>query len=240
MAGTLYVGSSGFAYPGWSPAFYPRGTRSGEMLGFYAQRLNAVELNNTYYQQPSPERIASWLASTPGDFRFSVKAQRGGSGWAFTRDPRSTLAWLTRPFRDFGTRLGAVLFRVVVAREPADGRLDRLLDAWPAELPLALEFQHSSWHVDDVFETLRARNAALCVTDLPAGDEPTLRATCPFVYLRLRRDDYAPADLTKWAERLRPFLDDGRDAYVFFKHDEHGRAPELAAALRDAIGKTST
>ena len=111
MAGRLLVGTSGFAYPAWSPRFYPAGVRGGELLRYYATRLDAVELNNTFYRQPRPEQVATWLAATPDDFRFVVKAQRSGSG-RFFGDQTDGLDWLTDPYRAFGERLGAVLFRL--------------------------------------------------------------------------------------------------------------------------------
>ena len=57
---------------------------------------------------------------------------------------------------------------------------------------------------------------------------PTIRRTGPFLYLRLRRHDYTTADLAAWAARLEPFVADGLDAFVFFRHDETGRGAELA------------
>jgi uncharacterized protein YecE (DUF72 family) len=99
-----------------------------------------------------------------------------------------------------------------------------------------MEFQHESWQVDEVFELLRAAGAALVTTELPEDETPpTIRLTGPFLYLRLRRHDYEPAEVTAWAQRLQPFIAAGHDAYVFFRHDEHGRATELAAELTRAV-----
>ena len=110
--GHAYVGTSGFAYPDWAPLFYKSGTRGDQLLREYAARLPAVELNNTFYQQPRPEKVAAWLAATPDDFRFVVKAQRGGSMRAFGSAAEQTVGWLTGPYRAFGDRLGSVLYRV--------------------------------------------------------------------------------------------------------------------------------
>jgi uncharacterized protein YecE (DUF72 family) len=239
MPGTLYAGTSGFAYPGWSPAFYPAGTRGDAMLRYYAERFGACELNNTYYQQPTEKRIAAWIAATPQTFRFAVKAHRAGSVWAFGDDPTRTLDWMARPFRLFGERLGAVLFRVTVARQPGDPRLERFLAAWPQELSLAVEFQHRSWLVDETLDALRAAGAALCITDLPDEAAPAVHLTGPFLYLRLRRDGYSGTELAAWADRIAPFLDDGRDVFAFFKHDQTGRAPDLATALRSLVPSPS-
>jgi uncharacterized protein YecE (DUF72 family) len=240
VAGRLRTGTSGFAYPGWSPRFYPAGLRGGGLLRFYGERLSTVELNNTFYRQPSPTAVDAWLAATPPDFRFAVKAQRGGSFRALQVDPAASVPWLTGPLRRFGERLGTVLFRVPDGIRRDDDRLAALLAAWPPDLPLAMEFQEESWHVDETFAALRAAGAALVTTDLPDDPEPpTIRRTGSFLYLRLRRADYAEAELQTWLDRLEPFLRDGVDAYVYFRHDDSGRGPELALQLA-ALARRST
>jgi uncharacterized protein YecE (DUF72 family) len=238
--GRLLVGTSGFAYPGWSPRFYPAGLKGDGLLRYYAERFASCELNNTWYQQPSEAKVDSWLAATPAGFRFSVKAQRGGSSRAMQQDPVASIAWLTGPLRRFGERLGTVLFRVPDPMAIDAGRLAAILDTWPRDVPLTMEFQHPSWHVDEVFVALRAAGATLCVTELPEDETPpTIRRTGRFLYLRLRRHDYSAGEIDAWAARLEPFLDDGLDAYVFFRHDEHGRAPELATELAASVARRS-
>ncbi|MEX2547225.1 MAG: DUF72 domain-containing protein [Chloroflexota bacterium] len=229
--GRLLVGTSGFAYPDWAPLFYPAGTRADSLLRHYAERLPAVELNNTFYQQPRPEAVAAWLAATPPDFRFAVKAQRGGSMRALGSAARETVAWLTQPYLAFGDRLGCVLYRVPDRIQRDDERLTGLLDAWPAAMPLTAEFQDASWHTDEVYDLLRAHGAALCATDLDDADQPDLRLTGGHMYLRLRRTSYSDAELSTWAERLDAFLADGIDCYVFFRHDESGESALRASAL---------
>lgn len=236
MPGRLRVGTSGFAYPSWVPRFYPEGLPSARLLRHYATRLSAVELNNTFYRSPTPAAVATWLEATPADFRFAIKAQRGGSYRALQVDPTASVPWLTGPYRAFEERLGTVLFRVPDGVSRNDDRLTALLDAWPRELPLTMEFQDASWHVDETFEALERIGAALCATELPEDPEPpTIRRTGRFLYLRLRRHDYSEAELAAWAARLEPFLTAGDDAYVFFRHDEVGRGPELAIGLDAAV-----
>ena len=236
VPGHFRAGTSGFAYPRWIPRFDPAGTRSDVMLRRYGERLGAVELNNTFYQQPSPAKVAAWLTATPAGFRFSVKAQRGGSSRAMNGSPEAGLPWLTGPYRAFGTRLGTVLFRVPAGVSRDDGRLAALLEAWPVDLPLTMEFQDPSWHVDETLEAMARAGAVLCTTELPEDPgPPTLRRTGPFLYLRLRRHDYARDELEAWAARLEPFLAAGDDVYVFFRHDESGRGPELAIELTEMV-----
>jgi uncharacterized protein YecE (DUF72 family) len=190
-----------------------------------------------------------------------VKAQRGSAVRALWGAPEESVRWLTEPLPEFGERLGAVLFRVPaeirrdgpwVDGDPAvaDARLGALLAAWPRNIPLVVELQDRSWHVDETFTALRAAGATLCTTELPPeGDEgasadegaartggqrepPTIRRTGPFLYLRLRLHDYDAAALDAWAARIEPFLAAGDDVYVFFRHDPVGRAAELALELQ--------
>ena len=149
------------------------------------------------------------------------------------------MPWLTDPLRRFGERLGTVLFRVPDGVARSDERLAALLAAWPRQHPLTMEFQDPSWHVDEVFSALTVAGAAICSTELPDAEPPTLRRSGPHLYLRLRRHDYSPGELTTWADRLEPFLADGIDAFVFFRHDEVGRGAELALEFAEIAGSTS-
>jgi uncharacterized protein YecE (DUF72 family) len=231
--GRLLVGTSGFAYPDWSPRFYPPGLKGDALLRHYATRLPAVELNNTFYRSPSAASVGTWLDTTPEDFRFSVKAQRGGSWRAFGGVPDPGLPWLTDPLRGFGDRLGTVLFRIPDTIKRDDDRLGALLAAWPRDLPLTVEFRDPSWAVDEVTALLRDAGAVICATDAPEdASPPMLRRTGPFLYLRLRRHDYTPGEVAAWHDRLEPFLAVGDDVFVFFRHDETGRGAELALELR--------
>jgi uncharacterized protein YecE (DUF72 family) len=183
VTGRLLVGTSGFSYPDWIPRFYPTGTRASGLLAAYAARLPAVELNATFRRRPTASAIRGWVAATPPEFRFAVKAQRSSAIRGLFGSPEESVAWLTEPLGEFGQRLGAVLYRVPaeIRRDGpwvegdvalADARLAALLAAWPRAIPLVMEFQDPSWHVDETFLALREAGAVLCITELPPdGDE---------------------------------------------------------------------
>ena len=154
---------------------------------------------------------------------------RGGAG--------GSVPWLTEDLPGFGERLGAVLFRVPGEIGRDDAALDVLLAAWPPAMPLVVELQDPGWHVDETFERLRAAGAALCATDLDGEDEPALRRTGGFLYLRLRRTSYDETGLDTWARRLAPFVADGMDAFVVLRHDEDGRNALLAASFPTRVGR---
>ncbi len=147
------------------------------------------------------------------------------------------MPWLTGPLRRFGERLGTVLFRVPEEIRRDDGRLAALVERWPREIPLAFEFQHASWHVDETFAVLASIGAVLCATDLDElAEPPTVRRTGSFLYLRLRRTTYDEAALAGWAARIEPFLAAGDDAFVFFRHDADGTSALRALRLAEMLG----
>lgn len=194
-----------------------------------------MELNATFYRRPSEASVAAWVAATPPDFRFAVKAQRGAVPRAFAQGPEPGFPFLTDPYRGFGERLGAVLLRIPDVIQRDDERLREVLRAWPADLPLAVELVDPSWDVDETYDSLTTTGASLVATDRDDAEAPTLRRLGGPLYLRLRRADYDDDALGRWADRLEPFLSAGHDAFVFFAHDPVGRGAELALAFSRAL-----
>jgi uncharacterized protein YecE (DUF72 family) len=242
-SGRLYAGTSGFAYPAWAPRFYAPGRRGRRLLPEYAARLSAVELHNTFYRRPDAGTVEHWLAETPPGFRFCPKAQRGAAMRAWSGDETvaiEALAWLAASMTVFGARLGALLLSAPSRWGRDDAALARVLEARPAGLPMALELPHPSWAADEVHALLASHGVPLVAADVDGADEPDLRRIGPFLYLRLRRMSYGAADIARWAERLRPFLADGLDAYVFFRHDADGESALHARALLTAARDLGT
>jgi uncharacterized protein YecE (DUF72 family) len=234
VAGRLFAGTSGFAYPDWSPRFYAPGRAGRRLLPEYAARLPAVELHNTFYRRPDAATVERWLREAPPGFRFCPKAQRGAvfRAWSAEVDVAAeALRWLGTSFAGFGEQLGSVLLSAPGRMERDDTALARLLDARPRDLPLALELPHPTWAADDVHALLAVHGVPLVAADYDGADEPDLRRIGPYLYLRLRRTTYTEADLFRWADRLAPFIDDGLDAYVFLRHDEDGQSALDAEAL---------
>jgi uncharacterized protein YecE (DUF72 family) len=111
-------------------------------------------------------------------------------------------------------------------------RLAAVLAMTPPGRRVAVEFRHESWFDDETYAALRAAGAALCVADAEDFSVPFV-ATAPWGYLRLRRKDYDDAALAAWAEKIRTAA--WTDALVYFKHEDEGRAPALAAKLEQAL-----
>jgi uncharacterized protein YecE (DUF72 family) len=224
------VGTSGYNYTEWRGSFYPAKFATAKMLPYYAERFGTVEINYTFYRMPSEQSIAAWNQETPAGFCFALKAPKRVTHDARLRNVEESVAHFLRTARGLGEKLGPILFQLPPNFRKDVDRLNGLLDRLPADLRYAFEFRHPSWFDDEVYERLRAANAALCVADTGEG-EPTIAATADFGYLRLRDEGYTPADLERWHATLSRLEAGWRDTFVYFKHEESGIGPALARQL---------
>lgn len=224
--GTLYAGTSGFSYPAWKGRFYPATLPAGRMLAWYAERLNGVELNGSFYRTPPESTLASWAAKTPVGFRLCFKGHRGLTYSADAFDKRGLAEDLARRLRGVGGRLGPVLVQLPPTRARDDAMLDAVLGA--LGLAAAVEFRHGSWLCDDVYSLLRRHGATLVVSDDERWPCAPRVPTGPFAYRRLRRPSYTPEEMARLRDELRAEASE-RDVHVYIRHEPD--APELASFL---------
>jgi uncharacterized protein YecE (DUF72 family) len=228
------VGTSGFSYDEWAGSFYPEGLKPAQRLRYYASRLGAVEINNTFYRMPRAELLARWSAEVPDDFVFVLKApQRITHVKRLQASAAEDVGYLLEQARGLGPKLGPVLFQTPPQFREDLPRLREFLGALPAGVRAAFEFRHESWEHDEVRAALADRGAALCAADTDEKEAPELRATARFGYLRLRRADYDPAALRRWALAVK--AQPWEEAFVFFKHEDEARGPALAEAFSAAL-----
>jgi uncharacterized protein YecE (DUF72 family) len=235
VSAQLLVGTSGFAYSSWRGTFYPRGLKSAEMLGYYAQRLPTVEVNTTFYRTQPPDVVAGWVAAVPPDFRFAVKAHRRITHNRRMPNLEEAIRILALEADGFGDRLGPVLFQLPPTAAFDEGRIERIAALLPRHWRVAYQFRHRSWHTPQVADLLERMGAALVHGDGEAEPGPLGRGA--FLYLRLRREAYSAQRLSAWRRRIASYLDGGRDVFVYFKHETLGPlyAERLTRALRTSF-----
>ncbi len=226
---TLYAGTSGFSYPAWRGVFYPAQLSGSRMFAYYAERLNGVELNGSFYRTPSAAALAKWRSEAPQGFRFCFKAHRGLTYSADAFDKVGLAESVGAQLGSLGPALGPVLLQWPPVRKRDPGLLDAVLAA--LSLPAAAEFRDPSWFDAEVYAVLRRRSCALVVTDEEKWPQAPSVETAPFAYYRLRRD-YGHGELDPWISRLRGEARD-RDVHVYFKHEPEapGRALRVLGAV---------
>jgi len=222
-----YVGTSGFSYKEWRGSFYPDKLPEKEMLAYYAQRLTAVEINNTFYRLPRASVLQSWAEQVPAEFRFVIKASRKITHFNRLNNVSDETEYLLSTTRTLGTQLGALLFQLPENFKQDLWRLEGLLKLLPAGTRAAFEFRHGSWFEQKVFDALSEHGCALCLADTDDQPLAAVTRTAPWGYVRLRRASYSDADLAAWLQRVE--AQDWQEAFVFFKHEDAGSGPELAA-----------
>jgi uncharacterized protein YecE (DUF72 family) len=227
------IGTSGYSYKEWKGPFYPKNLAATKMLGFYGERFPTVEINNTFYQMPKSAALEGQARQVPPAFTFAFKAPGRITHQKRLKDVEDPVRFFWDTVTTLGPRLGPVLFGLPPNMKKDVTRLATVLALTPPGLRVAVEFRHESWFDDETYSCLRSAGAALCIADAEDLTVPFV-STAPFGYLRLRRKNYNSAALARWAEKIRAA--GWRDAVVYFKHEDKGRAPRLAEKLKAALG----
>jgi uncharacterized protein YecE (DUF72 family) len=216
----LFAGTSGFAYPSWKPDFYPAKVPQKDFLKHYATRLNAVEINYTFRQLPSGSTLENWVAATPQDFCFVLKAHQRITHIARLKEHEFTQVFFRAidPLRA-ARRLGPVLFQLPPNLKADVELLRAFVEKLPEDIRCAFEFRNTSWLTDDIYKVLERRGMALCLAESEKFEVPEV-VTAGFVYVRLRKEDYSAEERREITDRVRRLLEGGRDVYVFFKHED--------------------
>ncbi|NLC71352.1 MAG: DUF72 domain-containing protein [Desulfuromonadaceae bacterium] len=235
--GNVHIGTSGWHFGHWRGTFYPNRLPPREMLHFYAGRLQATEINNSFYRLPDVSALENWRDTVPEDFVFAVKASRFITHMKKLKDPSASLGVFLERIQVLGRKLGPVLFQLPPRWRCDSKRLRNFLKEIPSGWRCAFEFRDESWLAEEVFAALSEAGAAFCIFDLDGCLSP-LTVTADFVYLRLHgpggayQGSYDDEALTEWARRIDRWAAEGRDVFCFFDNDQSGYAPLNALALQ--------
>jgi uncharacterized protein YecE (DUF72 family) len=229
----IYVGTSGYGYREWKGIFYPEKISPKEMLRFYSERLNAVEINNTFYRMPSEGVLASWIGQVPGDFVFALKAPQVITHLKRLRNVGEETGYLFRSLSVLDRKLGPVLFQFPKSFHADHAALEDFLGLIPGNMSCAFEFRSPSWLDGEILDLLRERGCSLCIADADENPAHDIISTASWGYLRLRRSDYTDADLSQWRERI--LSQKWERAFVFFKHEEEAKGPKMAIRFHELI-----
>jgi uncharacterized protein YecE (DUF72 family) len=254
----IRVGTSGYSYDDWHGPFYPADLPAGERFDWYARFFNAVEINSTFYRQPTVALAESLARRAPSGFKFAVKAYGG-----LTHDYQAATNADFRRFREgLEPFISTARLGVVLAQFPGSFRLRpdtadylrRLRGAWP-DVPLAVEFRHHRWADPRVLALLRELKIGFCNVDepsLPGLMAPSAELTAPSAYVRFHgrnaarwheheeaweRYDYTYAGeaLAEWVPRIKDLGARADDVYVFFNNHYVAQAVTNARELMEML-----
>ncbi len=212
--GRVRIGLSGWRYPPWRGAFYPRGLVQRKELAYAAQAMASIEINGSFYSLQRPGTWAEWFHDTPDDFVFSIKGPKLITHLRRLVDIELPLAnFLASGLLQLRQKLGPILwqfppqlafdparFEPFLAGLPRDTDQARAIakshdahmasSTWLGPVPTqpmrhAVEVRHTSFLCEDFIHLLREYQVALVVADSAKRFPETFDVTADFVYIRL-------------------------------------------------------
>lgn len=233
----VYIGTSGYNYKHWRECFYPPDLSEEDWLAYYAEKLQSVEINNTFYGLPQKETVEKWREEVPEDFIFSVKASRYITHLKKLKDPSEPVENFLDKVKLLKEKLGPVLFQLPPHWKADIERLDKFTKSLPTGYRYVFEFRDHSWNGGDVYSLLKDRGMSFCIYDL-AGYQSPVQVTSDLVYVRLHgpsvkkyEGEYKDKDLEKWCDRVNQWQKEKLDVFMYFDNDQNAFAAKNAMRL---------
>jgi len=237
----LHVGTSGWAYPSWKPAFYPEKLAQTKFLTYYSGQLNTVEVNLTFRQLLKETTAQKWITQTPEHFHFGIKAHQVITHIKRLKNTEDFVPRFLSTIESLAGagKLGPVLFQLPPNMKADPKRLEEFIATIPRAVQTAFEFRHESWFGDDIFSLLKEHNRALCVAETEERVTPDV-VTADFCYYRYRKPEYSPEERQAMVRRMHEHLANGRDVFAYFKHEETPQGVLYAVEVLKEAGKPAT
>ncbi len=251
----IYVGTSGYSYEDWVGTIYPPGTDKRDMLRAYVEKFKTVELNFTYYRQPSARTIEAIVRKLPPDFRLFAKTN-SETTHKLNREAAEPFKEGMRPASEAGALAGVLAqFPYSFKNTPESREYLKQLAEDFAGFNLVVEFRNRGWSKMSTLDLLREHALGFCCVDEPHElglMPPVAEATTDIAYVRFHSRDekkwygkgakerynylYSEAELAEWKPKVQK-LDDISDAvYVFFNNCHAGHAAVNAEQFRSMLG----
>ncbi|MBE9078171.1 DUF72 domain-containing protein [Romeria aff. gracilis LEGE 07310] len=258
------MGCAVWAFKDWVGGFYPSGSRSGDFLRLYGERLSAVEGNTTFYSIPDVATVARWAAATPSQFRFCPKLPRTITHTGLLAPHQTAALDFLNRIQGLGQRLGPVMVQLPPAYSPASlDDLNRFLSAWPRQAaPIAVEVRHLDWFRPPHEERLNALLTQLGIGRVLLDTRPVYAweapqedpqrhsqrhkprvplqpaVTAPFAIARYIGHPQLNRNipyLTKWVEHIRQWLNQGAQVYFFVHCPQEVKSPAIAQRFQELL-----
>ena len=225
--------------------FYPKGTK--DELTYYATQFNSIELNATFYGMPTAEQVQTWKEKTPKDFKFFPKITNTVSHFRRLLNVTDVVTQFASAVLNFDEKLGMVFLQLHDNFKPKDyERLEKFVQDWPKEVPLAIELRNTEWFTnEEVFNTVcelfEMNNITNIIVDTAGRrDMLHMRLTTSDAFIRYvganAESDYARLD--DWLERIKVWKKEGLQNLYFFVHQNVEKAsPLLSAYFIEKVNK---
>jgi uncharacterized protein YecE (DUF72 family) len=235
----LYCGTSGIVLPAPNKQAFPEAFRDGSRLTYYASLFNSLEVNSSFYKIPLQKTFARWVEEVPATFKFTVKLWRGITHVPALAFAPADVERFMRAAAGVGSKKGCLLVQLPPGLKPADiGQLERLLDRISGQgWKIAVEFRDKSWYTETTDALLERFNAVRVLQDMPASYIWEPLSISNFIYLRYHgpagdyKGGYSEDRLKTDAARIKNWLKEGKDVYVYFNNTIDGALPNASTLV---------
>lgn len=242
MAGMIRIGTSGWVYTHWRRIFYPEGLPQSRWFDHYSHRFDTVEINGTFYREPTAKAVEGWRDQAPAKFLYAVKAHRFMTHMKKLVDCAEPVRRFFGRMDGLDSTLGPVLYQLAPNVPAEVDRLARFAALLPSRHAHVFEFRDNRWFTAETRDFLAGAGLGFCIHDARGVDCPEW-ATAKTVYYRFHgqarspRGNYGEAALRRAAERIKAKAKAGHDVFVYFNNDAHGCAVANAQRLVKLVGK---
>lgn len=236
----IYVGATGYNMKAWAGKWYPAKAKDRDFLRHYGQQFNTIEHNTTHYRIPDSDTVTRWRTEVPADFRFCPKVPQSISHAADLGLGEQQIEYFCTQIAGLGNQLGHCFLQLPPHFDVQDvPLLERFLDRWDAQVPLAVEVRHTSFFegtkaAERYFQMLEARGLPAVITDVAGRrDVCHMRITSQVTMIRFVGNELHATDYSRmeaWGKVLARWFEQGlHTAYIFTHEPDNILAPDLAA-----------
>ncbi|MBL8345814.1 MAG: DUF72 domain-containing protein [Rubrivivax sp.] len=256
----IRVGVGGWTFEPWRDNFYPAGWPKDRELEYASRKLTMIEVNGTYYSTQKPATFAKWRDETPGDFVFSLKANRFATNRRELAEAGESIGWFCGSgIAELGAKLGPIVWQFAPTKKFDAADFEAFLKLLPPEaggVPLrhVMDVRHETFRSPEYLALARRHGVATCFTesdDYPACAD--LPGTCGYARVMRAAADQpegcAPGVLAGVAASARAWREGGepeglprvepppaggapRDVFILFIGGAKEKAPAAAMALQ--------
>jgi uncharacterized protein YecE (DUF72 family) len=234
----LRVGCAGWFYWHWKGIVYPTDIPTKEWFQFYAQQLDTVEINATFYRWPRKSTVKSWDKVAPEQFVYSIKVNQDITHRKRFQGTKRLIKKFYDTIAPLQNKLGCVLFQLPPSFKYSEAKLEAILTQLDPNFTNVIEFRHESWWTDAVWKVLDQAGVIFCSISAPRLPNDLISCNGK-LYIRFHgssrwyRHDYTSEELERWAERIvnaKP-----KEVWAYFNNDFRGCAFRNAIQLRQIL-----
>lgn len=235
------IGCSGFYYKEWKEIFYPATLPQKQWFDYYCQHFNTIEINSSFYKQPTPKSFANWYQSSPPDFLFTIKAPRAITHYGKFGHTRELSSNFYEVIGDgLKEKLGCVLFQMPPSFSYTEERLHLILENLDERFNNVIEARHISWWDPLVLKEFKKQRISFSGISYPSALPETIIQDNDPIYYRfhgkpvLYKSQYPEDHLKAFVPQVDQHK---KQIYVYF-NNTWGNAALINARQLIALSKT--